>query len=205
MRLSITRLASLLLLIALLDARAACAQHRTTSLDLKTKFSEKLDLSAAKNGALLLLMESDWAGVTEFGEDYALWLRHPVHERRGDSIVVTLDAELREGSLFEEGDLLASRRITVAYALDDDWKRHAGASSVRAVVIGESCVAAAALIGKAVYPAATTVAERVVAGLEMMMPGDYEQMKLEAVVVGAEVVRAAREMVEEREMREDDR
>jgi hypothetical protein len=140
------------------------------------------------------LAESDWGSVTEFGEDYALWLRNIRHEHVGDSIRVTLDLELRSGSLFEEGDLISTRSIVATYDPRDDWKMHAGADVVRLVRSGESCVALAKVAGELFHPAVTAVAERLVAEAEELMPEDYEGMKLEAMVVGSEVVRAAREM-----------
>jgi hypothetical protein len=191
------RLPLLSAILLLLTIAAAHAQEEIVSFDLKTPFLEKPDLAPAKNGALLLLLESDWGSVTEFGEDYALWLRGIERERRGDSIAVTLDLELRTGSLFGEGDLLASRKVAVTFHARDDWKLHANNTVVSIVMTGETCIALAAAVGHAVYPAATSIAERVVANLELLMPGDYEAMKLEAMVVGGEVVRGAREMVRE--------
>jgi len=190
------------IVLLLLLAPCIVSAQEKISFDLKTRFAEKLDLAPAKNGALLILMESEWGSVTEFGEDYALWLRNVVRERRGDSMMVTLDVELRTGTLFDEGDLLKSRKITVVYHLGDDWKKHGTERVVRLIRAGEAGVEIATAIGEALHPVATRIAQRVVDGIELLMPGDYAEMKLEAMAVGSEVVAATREMVGEMEKRE---
>lgn len=194
-----------LITFVLLLACSALEAQEKISIDLKTRFAEKLDLTPAKNGALLILMESEWGSVTEFGEDYALWLGNVARERRGDSIVVMLDVELRTGTLFDEGDLLKSKRISVTYHAADDWKRHGTDRLVRLIRAGEIGAEIAMTVGEALHPVAARVAQRVVDGIELLMPGDYAEMKLEAMVVGSEVVAATREMIEEIAMKSDEK
>ncbi len=194
----ISRLVPVLLLMFCVAIQAAHGQQpERVTFDLKTGFFEKLDLTPAKNGTLLVLLESDWAGVREVGEDYALWLGNLRREESGDSIHVMLDVELRSPSLFGRGELLASRMIETAYHRRDDWKQHGATSVVATVQTVETCLDVAATAIGFVYPAATAIGRRVIDGLELMMPAEMPQMKLEAMIVGTEVATVAHAMVKE--------
>lgn len=180
--------------LAFSAGRAAAQQNEPVTFDVKTPFSEKLDLAAAKNGTVLILMESEWGGVREYGEDYALWLRDIRRGRNGDSVTVTLQVELRAASLFGEGTLLDSRSISAAYHPQDDWARHGSAGAVELVCGIETCAEIGTMVAGIFHPAAATLVRTAAEGLETLMPGSLPQMKLEAMILGTKVAAAARQM-----------
>lgn len=100
--------------LILLRSIPAGAQPKTL-FDVKTKFAEKTDLAPAKAGSVLLLGRSDWAGVTEVGETYSLWLKNYRRAKEGDKVHVKLDLEIRTPSMVRSGKLLASESVDVLY------------------------------------------------------------------------------------------
>jgi len=91
--------------------------------DVKTKFSEKAELTHIKNALEYRLLNSDWANVTEFGEEFALWLVN-YHKTQDDNVSTTeLDIEIRKPSLFSEGKLVDEEHIEVRYVVDVDNRR----------------------------------------------------------------------------------
>ncbi|MCA0447304.1 MAG: hypothetical protein LCH54_13855 [Bacteroidetes bacterium] len=83
-------------------------------LDIKTKFSEKIDLAPAKTGTILLLSQSDWAVVRDFGEKYSVWLTNYKREKKGTWYSVSLTIELRTPSMIRTGALLETRTVSVS-------------------------------------------------------------------------------------------
>jgi len=90
--------------------------------DIKTRFLEKADLMPAKAGATIVLMQSEWAGVREFGEDYSVWLTNYQSEKKKDILVISLDVELRAPSAVRTGSLIKQKRITVRMQEENDWE-----------------------------------------------------------------------------------
>ncbi len=97
-----------------LVAFSASAQHKTF-FDVKTKLSEKSDLAPAKAACVILLSRSDWAGVTEVGETYSLWLKNYRRMKEGDKVRVKLDVEIHTPSMIRSGKLLATEGVDVLY------------------------------------------------------------------------------------------
>jgi hypothetical protein len=182
---------ALLTLAACLAAAYSAHAQEKLKLDVKTKLLEKPGVTAIKNGTVLLVMQSEWAEISEFNEDYALWLRNPKRETHGDSVTLTLDMELRSPSLFSEGDLLDSERITVTYAAHGDWRKQGTPEAVKVIDLVEGCGGFALAVAKAFHPVSMLVAETAV---EAVLPGDVDQMNMEAMVVGAKVLETVREM-----------
>lgn len=85
-------------------------------IDVKTKWLEKKELTAAKQGIIAAINAAPSTAVTEFGEDYALWIKN-LHRAKGmnDTVVVTLDLELRKPSFVSQGDLIAKHELVLRY------------------------------------------------------------------------------------------
>lgn len=92
--------------------------HAQVRLDVKTSWSEKKGLAAAKLGLLSAIDAAEWAANEEFGEDYAVWLRN-LRKFTGtnDSLIVALDIEIREPSLFGPGTLKGTEHVEVRYRI----------------------------------------------------------------------------------------
>ena len=91
--------------------------------DVKTKLFEKPKLTYIKNAVDLLILESDWASVTEVGENYALWIRNYKKQEDESSVTVNLDIEIREPRSWAEGKLLDSEHIKVIFGYQEDIQR----------------------------------------------------------------------------------
>lgn len=85
-------------------------------IDVKTKWLEKKELTATKGGVIAAIDAAPSMVITEFGEDYALWLKNLHRTTEGEELVVlTLDLELRKPSLVSEGDLIAKSVLVLRY------------------------------------------------------------------------------------------
>ena len=186
-------------LLLLLAAIPAAAQDKI-EIDLKTKLLEKPELTAAKNGTLLLLNESDWGSVVETGEDYALWIRDARREERGDSIALTVELELRDPSFLQEGALLASRTVTIVYPANGDWRGCGSIDAVETIETVERYSETALKLAGLVYPLTTTGIRAALVGLDSVLPGGFDRMKLEAMVAGVVISATTRAMVEQRKV-----
>ena len=83
-------------------------------IDLKVALVETADLAPAQAGAMVYLMKSDWASVSEFKEDVAVWMTD--YERKKNFLgqqVVSLTLEVREPSSIRTGNLIKKQNITV--------------------------------------------------------------------------------------------
>ena len=96
--------------------------------DIKSKHSEKVDLSPIKTGATLLLLQSDWAGIAEVGEDYSLWLKDSELKIVKGRILIKLRVELRTPALFRSGSLIKSENIEFSFKPVDKWEDITSAS-----------------------------------------------------------------------------
>lgn len=103
--------------------RDAGAQSKVF-FDVKTKMVEKIQLAPVKAATEYLLLQSEWAGIAEYGSEFALWLKH--YKRDGDEnrATLSLDLELRKPEGFREGILLAKDRVEVTVFYDQDPPRH---------------------------------------------------------------------------------
>lgn len=85
-------------------------------IDVKTKWLEKKELTAAKHGVIAAIEADPAIAVTEFGEDYALWIKNLHRTKEGkERVVVTLDLELRKPSLMGEGELIEKKEVRLRY------------------------------------------------------------------------------------------
>jgi len=91
--------------------------------DVKTKMSEKAELSHIKIATELLLLDTDWANVTEYGEEYSLWIKNYQKSRDYNLFDVNLDIEIRTPSMWTDGRLLLSKHIEVSFATGYDDQR----------------------------------------------------------------------------------
>lgn len=110
---SLPLLSAALLFLLVCSFQAAQAQVR---IDVKTKWLEKKELTAAKHGVIAAIEADPAIAVTEFGEDYALWIKNLHRTKEGkERVVVTLDLELRKPSLMGEGELMEKKRLMLRY------------------------------------------------------------------------------------------
>jgi hypothetical protein len=180
-------------------APVASAQVERVRIDVKTKLLEKFGLTSAKNGAVLLLDESDWAVTTELGEDYALWIRNAQRTETSDSIALSLDVELRTPATFGEGDLLAMRHVTVVYPRSASWRSVASQSTAQLFDDVER-YAGYGLTAVKIFttPLTSFAMTKVLDAIEGELPGgSLDGAKLEAMIAGARIAYEARSMVEE--------
>ena len=128
-----SRSRNILIITALLPMLFMFQVHQDKKIyfDVKTKLAEKSDLTAGKIGTIIFLVESDWAGVREIGEDYSLWLKNYRRKKVKDIVIINLDVEIRTPSMFTSGSLLKSKTIKVAFRAEDDWS---GVRSIRDAV-----------------------------------------------------------------------
>jgi hypothetical protein len=87
--------------------------QRKIFFDVKTRLAEKIALAPIKATTQYFLIESSWAGVVEYGAQYALWLKNLRRDEQKDHVSISLDLELREPQGFSEGKLLASDQISM--------------------------------------------------------------------------------------------
>lgn len=72
-------------------------------------------------GTRAFLQEASWARLTEFGEDYAVWLTDYERIKNGGRITVRLRVEVRTPSLLALGSLLERREIHATFQAQDEW------------------------------------------------------------------------------------
>lgn len=85
-------------------------------IDLKVPIAETTDFVPAQAGASVFLMKSDWAKVSDIGEDYAVWLtEYDRHKNILGQQVISLNLEVREPSMLRIGNLIKEKRLTVRY------------------------------------------------------------------------------------------
>jgi len=102
----------LVLSIALIFTAPAFAQGRIY-FDIKTSLNDKADLLPIELATTIILTQSRWAGALEIGEDYTLFLKNYQRIERRESMLVSLDVELRGKSDFRTGEVLKAKRIKI--------------------------------------------------------------------------------------------
>jgi len=106
----------LLSLLISISGLIYAGEGERTVIDIKVPLAESTDLLPAQLGASVFLMQSEWARVSEIGEDAAVWLRD--YDRKKNLIrqqVLSLTLEIREPSTLRTGNLIAEERIVVRY------------------------------------------------------------------------------------------
>lgn len=73
-------------------------------IDVKTSVSGKVDLAPVEIGTTVCLSQSDWADVSEVGEDYSLWLKNYERIKRGKDTEAELSVELRTPAFLWSGE-----------------------------------------------------------------------------------------------------
>lgn len=144
------------------------------SIDIKTSFGGKVELAPVEVGAAICLNRSNWANVTEVGEDYSLWLKEYERIKDGRDTRAELTAELRTPAFLRSGSLVASRQVTATFrpqsdgmALPDtlNWSQE-DFEAVRTAIAGELSESAsdlkreALVVGATICQAARSLADR---------------------------------------------
>lgn len=92
----------------------ATAQDQV-AIDVKTPLESKTELAPAKAGAAMCLHRSEWATISEVGEDYSLWLKEYERVKDGRDTRAELTIELRSPALLRSGSLIASQQVRARY------------------------------------------------------------------------------------------
>ena len=58
---------------------------------------------------------SSWAEITDFGEDYSLWLRGLSRTQINDSLIVKILIQLRSPAMLTMGDFIDQEDIMISY------------------------------------------------------------------------------------------
>lgn len=106
----------LILFLFIFLSQASIAQQKIF-YDFKTKLSEKFQLTHIKNSTELLIIDSDFASVSELVADYALWLKNYRKTQDQNVFTVKLDIEIREPKIFGEGKLMLKDSVKVIYVI----------------------------------------------------------------------------------------
>lgn len=165
-------LLSLCILLLLLPAQIH-AQDRV-AIDVKTTTGGKIDLAPVEVGTTVCLNQSDWANVSEIGEDYSLWLKSYERIKRGEDTEARLTIELRTPAFLRSGSLITSRTVTTTFRTTSDgmvvpdtlhWNRE-DLNAVREAIGGELSESAsdlkreALIVGTATCEAARSLVEQ---------------------------------------------
>lgn len=87
-------------------------------LDLKSKFSEKSEISAVKNGALLFLKKLGDYQIVEFGEDYSVWFSSYSATLANDTIFISYSIDLRTPAAISPGKIVKTQSVSVEYPVN---------------------------------------------------------------------------------------
>lgn len=166
-------LLSLCILLLLLLPPQIYAQERV-AIDVKTTTGGKIDLAPVEVGTTVCLTQSDWAEVSEVGEDYSLWLQNYERMKDGENTRAELAVELRTPAFLRSGSLIATRTVTTTFQKTSDgmvvpdtlhWNQE-DLNAVREAIGGELSEAAsdlkreALIVGTATCEAARSLVEQ---------------------------------------------
>lgn len=141
---------------------------------MKTTTGGKIDLAPVEVGTTVCLNQSDWANVSEIGEDYSLWLKSYERIKRGEDTEARLTIELRTPAFLRSGSLITSRTVTTTFRTTSDgmvvpdtlhWNRE-DLNAVREAIGGELSESAsdlkreALIVGTATCEAARSLVEQ---------------------------------------------
>lgn len=90
------------------------------SIDIKTSFGGKVEFAPVEVGASICLNRSEWANVTEVGEDYSLWLKEYERIKDGTDTRAELTVELRTPAFLRSGSLISSQHVTATFHPQSD-------------------------------------------------------------------------------------
>ncbi|MFP4544109.1 MAG: hypothetical protein ACLFQU_07725 [Candidatus Kapaibacterium sp.] len=151
--------------------------------DVKTEFSEKMDVTGAKNGLMAYIDKSEWADNQETGENYSVWIKNCTREINDTKITVEFDFELRTAAMFTHGDLIKSKRIKVKYD-NKDWEEEGNINVKKINDSLEGVVNIAELIPG--LSSITNYIELILGVLDnTMTQGETVNHKAEGTIVGA--------------------
>lgn len=85
------------------------------AFDVKTLMQEKSQLKFIKIAVINNLQNSNWAKVTEFGENYSFWLTNLKRTQLGDSVQSEFDFDLRTPAMLTHGKHIISKHISVIF------------------------------------------------------------------------------------------
>ncbi len=89
------------------------------TLDLKTKYFEKMKLSAIKIGATYFLMK-DGVVISDIGEDYAVWLKNLKREYNGGNwYYYELTVKISYPTAFLEKKTILEQRVQFEFSVDE--------------------------------------------------------------------------------------
>jgi len=167
-------LISLCVFALLLDLPVESYAQNRAAIDVKTSFSGKVEFAPVEVGTTVCLNQSDWATVTEVGEDYSLWLKEYERIKEGNETRAEITLELRTPAFLRSGSLIETRQVTATFRTQSDgmplpdtlhWDRE-DLKALREAIAGELSESA-------------------------------NDLKLEALIVGGRVCQAARSLVEQ--------
>lgn len=104
-----------LVLLILITPFALSAKLR---FDVKSGWMEKYNASAVKAGLITALENSSWAEVAETDEEYSLWIKSFIKERRGDTIFIRAGLEIQEPAALLESKHYRRVRLRDTLLLD---------------------------------------------------------------------------------------
>lgn len=100
----------------IISTTSFAAAEAIIKIDLKVELLETADLGPAQLGTTLFLMRSDWATVTDMGEDVAVWLTgYERHRNLLGQQVIRCDLEIRDPSFVRSGNLQQRETVTIRY------------------------------------------------------------------------------------------
>jgi hypothetical protein len=107
------RISVLVLITAMSAAHVvpALSQDGPVTIDVKTPMRDKEQLKLAKAGLVGYLRQVDWATIVNFGEDYAAVIQNLRRRLKGDSLIFSVEIELRTAVDLGSGTLLEKRTI----------------------------------------------------------------------------------------------
>lgn len=147
------------LVVTLLTSSLLVAQGKVF-FDVKTKWAEKSKMTHIKTMFSYKLLNSDWANVTEVGEEYQIWLKNYRKVQDDNVFTTTIDLEIRRPKLLGEGELVEKREVKVVFVTGIDNRRVDTHFELAEKILGH--------ISEELKMEATEVSERLYRELESM-------------------------------------
>ena len=154
--------------------------------DVKTKFSEKMDVTGAKNGLISYIENAEWCDVVYTKEDYSIWIKNTKRITKDNNVTVTFDLELRTPAFLTEGDLIKSKTMTITYDKNAKWNDGKGSIDINALTKDlQKIVNIAKWIPIPQISSAAFIIDKILINLEPLMnSGEDINQKAEGVIVG---------------------
>lgn len=90
------------------------------AIDVKTTMDGKTDLAPVEVGTTVCLNQSDWATVNEIGEDHSLWLKSYKRIKKRENTEARLTIELRTPAFLRSGSFITSRTVATTFRTTPD-------------------------------------------------------------------------------------